>query len=135
MLRRFFSTSYKFPIYITNNAWKKMDSILKKQDAYTFLFSAKSGGCNGFNYDLSLLNLDEYFDYIERINNPSMIELRNTRLLIEPTSEILLFGTTIDYIEENFNKGIFENKFTFTPDKDVALGCGCGVSFTPKIKL
>ena len=44
-----------------------------------------------------------------------------------------LIGTTIDYESEDFEKGRFESKFTFTPDKDFATSCGCGVSFNPKI--
>ena len=47
-------------------------------------------------------------------------------------SEFLLIGTTIDYINEDFSNGIFENKFIFSPDKTLANSCGCGISFTPK---
>ena len=47
-------------------------------------------------------------------------------------SEMALLGTTIDYISEDYNQGVFENKFIFTPDKDYASSCGCGISFTPK---
>ena len=39
---------------------------------------------------------------------------------------------TIDYIFEDYDKGIFENKFIFETDKNVASSCGCGISFTPK---
>ena len=52
--------------------------------------------------------------------------------MIEPKSEFLLFGTTIDYIFENHEKGIFESKFVYIPDKNLASLCGCGVSFNPK---
>ena len=44
-----------------------------------------------------------------------------------------LFGTTIDHISEDYKKGLFENKFVFLPDKNLASSCGCGISFTPKI--
>ena len=56
----------------------------------------------------------------------------NTNIYIEPISEMYLIGTTIDYIEEDVNKGIFENKFVYKIDKNIASSCGCGISFTPK---
>ena len=45
---------------------------------------------------------------------------------------MFLIGTKIDYINENYSKNIFESKFIFTPDKNFATSCGCGVSFNPK---
>ena len=44
-------------------------------------------------------------------------------------SEMLLLGTTIDYINEDYQKQLYESKFVFIPDKKVASTCGCGVSF------
>ena len=63
---------------------------------------------------------------------PTIIDNESTKLLIDPIAEMLLLGTTIDYVSEDFSKGIFENKFTFTPDKKLATSCGCGVSFNPR---
>ena len=51
---------------------------------------------------------------------------------IDPMSEFYLIGTTIDFINEDYNKNIFESKFIFDIDKKLASTCGCGVSFTPK---
>ena len=47
-------------------------------------------------------------------------------------SEMYLIGTTIDYVKEDYNKGIFENKFIYNIDKKLASSCGCGVSFMPR---
>ena len=44
-----------------------------------------------------------------------------------------LLGTTIDYIHEDYSKGQFESKFKFELNKESMTGCGCGVSFSPKI--
>ena len=63
---------------------------------------------------------------------PTLIKKDDMRLIIESHSEFLLFGTTIDYIAEDYSKGLFESKFIFKPDKDLATTCGCGVSFNPK---
>ena len=57
---------------------------------------------------------------------------KNVNVLIDPMSEIFLIGTTIDYVKEDYSKGIFENKFVFVPDQTLASTCGCGISFTPK---
>lgn len=135
MLKRCFVSIAKNPISVTNNAWNKMINIQNNQTCYSFLFSANSGGCNGFNYKLDLIDYQEYNEIInENVKiKPLLINNNNVKLLVDPKSEYLLFGTTIDYINEDYSNGIFENKFVFIPNKDLANTCGCGVSFTPKI--
>ena len=117
-------------INVTKTAWKKINSICKKSNNNNFLFSVTSGGCNGFNFNLNLLHDNEYKKFIK--NKPSIISNENTNIYIEPMSEMYLIGTTIDYIEEDVNKGIFENKFIYKIDKNIASSCGCGISFMPK---
>lgn len=122
----------KISIIITNNAWKKMSEIVYSCKS-KFLFSATSGGCNGFNYDLKLINNIEYDKLLnENKYPPSIIKNNGVKLVIDPYSEMLLLGTTIDYISEDYTKGIFESKFIYIPDKKLANTCGCGVSFTLK---
>ena len=135
MIKRIFSTVNALPINITTNAWNKIIEINETQKPFSFLFSATSGGCNGFNYQFKLLNKTQYDKiYNTRSNKikPTIIKKQNSTILIDPMSEFLLIGTTIDYINEDFSNGIFENKFTFSPDKTLANSCGCGISFTPK---
>lgn len=135
MIKRLFSTTINnCPITITNNAWEKMHYIINQGEYTSFLFSASSGGCNGFNYKLELLNKEEFNEIYNTKIKPIIIENNNTKLLIDPIAEMLLIGTKIDYVSEDYNKGIFENKFIFIPDKNLASSCGCGVSFTPKKK-
>ena len=117
-------------IKITNNAWKKIYDISNKSQNNKLLFGATSGGCNGFNFNLKLLNTNEYTEIINL--KPNYLENNNIKVFIDPYSEMYLFGTEIDYVNEDFNKGIFENKFIFNIDKKIASSCGCGVSFTPK---
>ena len=132
-MNRFFSSVKKKNfIEITDNAWEKMKSITINKNKFFFI-SAKSGGCNGFNYDLSLKDHDLLQKYIKESRIPlNIIENENTKLLVDPSTEFLLAGTTIDFVTEDLNKGIFENKFIFTPDKKNTTSCGCGVSFSPK---
>ena len=131
-MKRLLSTINKAPIRITDKAWSKMINVCATENKQRFLFSATSGGCSGYNYKLELLEDTEY----EKISNNKFkfttLERENCKLIIEPMSEFLLLGTIIDYISEDYSKDIFENKFIFTPDKTLASGCGCGVSFTPK---
>ena len=118
------------PIQITNIAWKKIIEISTKKNTSGFIFSAKSGGCNGFNYNLQLLNKDIYKEIVNK--EPIILEKEKIKLVIDPLTEIFLLGTKIDYISEDYDKGIFESKFIFEPDKKLASSCGCGISFTPK---
>ena len=118
-------------INVTANAWKKMGSIIKKSNNKNgFIFGANSGGCNGFNFDLRLIETDEQQEIMKM--KPSILTNDDVNLYIEPLSEMHLIGTTIDYINEDFSKGIFENKFVYKIDKKLASSCGCGVSFMPR---
>ena len=48
-------------IQVTQAAWAKMREILHiSKNKYGFVYSATSGGCNGFNFDLGLLDKDFY---------------------------------------------------------------------------
>ena len=55
-----------------------------------------------------------------------------TKLYVDPVSEMNLLGTSIDYITEDYTIGQFENKFIFNVNKELMTTCGCGTSFTPK---
>ena len=126
----------KFPITITSAAWNKIIDISRAEGNKRFLFSAASGGCNGFNYSFSLLTdkmRDEIYAEHSRSTEPNTIIKGNVEILVDPLSEMLLIGTTIDHVMENYSDGIFESKFVFTHDKSLASSCGCGTSFTPKL--
>ena len=135
MIKRFLTSASKYPITVTASAWNKMTEIAHKQDHPCFLFSATSGGCNGFNYKLHSLDEASY----EKVNTgysgkfkPTILTNNNINLLVDPMTEMILLGTTIDYTSEDYENGIFENKFVFMPDGAFASSCGCGISFTVK---
>jgi len=118
-------------INVTSNAWKKMNSIiLKSNNQYGFLFGVTSGGCNGFNFNLNLMDTKKY-ESITKLK-PNILTDDNVTLYIEPVAEMYIIGTTIDYINEDINNGIYESKFVYNVDKKLASSCGCGISFTPK---
>ena len=54
-------------IHVTKNAWKKMSQIINaSKNQYGFIYSASSGGCNGFNFELSLLQKKVYDEIIKK---------------------------------------------------------------------
>ena len=121
------------PIKVTHNAWTKIrDIINKSNNKLGFVYSASSGGCNGFNFELDLLEKEIYNKIIAN-KYYTVLENKGTKVYIDPVSEMYLLGTTIDYIHEDYYKGQFESKFKFELNKESMTGCGCGVSFSPKI--
>ena len=118
-------------VSVTKNAWIKMSEILKlTQNKYGFLYSASSGGCNGFNFELNLMD-KKIHDQITNNKFHTILKNDSDKLYIDPVSEMYLLGTTIDYTIEDYSKGEFESKFTFLINKETMSSCGCGISFSP----
>ena len=125
----------KVGIQVTVNAWQKISEIMiQSNNKYGLLYSASSGGCSGFNFDLGLLDRPTY----KKMNKMKYVTIlmdtdhRLPKVYVDPMSEMHLLGTTIDYVKEDYILGQFENKFIFEVDKDLLSTCGCGTSFTPK---
>ena len=119
-------------ISVTKKAWSKMSCIVKQSNhKLGFLYSSVGGGCNGFSFKLELLDEPDHIK-ISSGKFFHLLENENTKLYIDPLSEMYLMGTTIDYISEDYSKGQFENKFIFEVDKTILSSCGCGSSFSPK---
>ena len=119
-------------IQITRSAWSKIGEIIHKtNNTYGLLYSAKTGGCNGFNFELDLLTEDLH----KKINDTKFLTVltnNESEVYVDPLSEMHLLGTTIDYVKEDFSKKIYESKFVYHADKDLMTKCGCGISFSPK---
>lgn len=112
-------------ISITGNAWKKLVSIAGNKGK--FLLSAKSGGCNGYIYNISKIENDNLY---KNIQGDKQIILHNEGIsvYVDKKAEFILQGTTIDY--EN---GLYEEKFVFNINSDGGKSrCGCGKSFSIK---
>ena len=129
MYRTFLKSNKSSIINITESAWNKLNSI--QSNSY-FMFYAEGGGCNGFNYRLSLINTSRGENLLKKKIPPNVITNNHVNVIIDPMCEIYLIGTTIDYQFEDVKKGIYDSKFIFTPDKKIATSCGCGGSFSPK---
>ena len=114
-------------ISVTQNAWRKMaEIILKSKHNLGFIYSASSGGCNGFNFELNLIQQKEY-ENIKQQRFYTVLTNKDTKLYIDPVSEMILHGTTVDYISENYKEGIFESKFNFKINKGkiITIGESC----------
>ena len=119
-------------IQITKNAWKKMFQILQQTNHNRgFLYSASSGGCNGFNFELNLLEKKLHKEITQK-KFYTMLQNDSTKVYVDPVSEMYLLGTTNDYVSEDYSKGEFESKFKFIINKETMTSCGCGISFSPK---
>lgn len=80
-------------------------------------FGAKSGGCNGLQYELTPIVLPE-----ERATLVPVDEHHAVELCMK--SELFLFGTLIDWREDLMGK-----RFVFT-NPNAAASCGCGSTFS-----
>jgi iron-sulfur cluster assembly accessory protein len=108
-------------ISITGNAWKKLVSIAGNKGS--FLLSAKSGGCNGYIYNISRIDYNK-----SHIKGDKEAILRNEGIsvYVDKKAEFILQGTTIDY-----EKGLYEEKFVFNINSGGGKSkCGCGKSFS-----
>ena len=119
-------------ISVTDRAWSKMARILKvSNNKYGFIYSVTSGGCNGFSFNLGLLDKSTH-SKISSTKYLNVLQNSTTNLYVDPLSEMYLLGTTLDYVSEDYEKGHLESKFVFDVNKDLMSSCGCGTSFSPK---
>jgi iron-sulfur cluster assembly accessory protein len=120
-------------IQITGSAWHKISEILSQtKNTYGLLYSVKTGGCNGFNFELNPLTKNIH-QKIKDTKFLTILQNNNSSVYIDPLSEMYLLGTTIDYVKEDFTKKIYESKFIYNADKNLMTTCGCGISFSPKV--
>ena len=121
---------------VTYRAWSKINDILRYSLHDSMLYSATSGGCNGFSFSLNVLDNKEKVDLDTRKINTTILPSQcreDQNVYIDPTSEMFLYNTEIDYIHEDYHKQIFESKFVFHADTSIMSRCGCGSSFNMKL--
>ena len=103
-------------IRVTQSAWKKIREILHiTNNKYGMIYSASSGGCNGFNFELDILTQDLH----KTINKNKFLTILtepdgDKKVYIDPLSEMYLHGTTIDYMTEDYSNKIYENESIFS---------------------
>ena len=104
-------------INITSNALKQIENILKTEKKTSILFSVKSGGCNGFTYNLQPYNVND----VNKMDE--IITFENIKIIVCHKSIFHLLGTTIDGKTDRMGQCFhFENP-------NATSKCGCGTSF------
>tara|TARA_B000000609_G_scaffold9927_1_gene6225 strand:- start:550 stop:858 length:309 start_codon:yes stop_codon:yes gene_type:complete len=99
-------------IKLTDNAYKRLNELRKKNDKNFVRLDIKGGGCAGFNYHWS-------FAHEEQRNDVVVDDV----LLVSRDYELYLMGLELDYTYDDF-----EQMFKFNNPKATS-SCGCGTSF------
>lgn len=104
-------------VTLTASAAKRINAILAKQDAATFLrVAVEGGGCSGFSYK---------FDFAAEANPDDLIiERDGARVLIDEISLEFLRGSEIDFSTELIGAAFRIN------NPNATSSCGCGTSFS-----
>jgi iron-sulfur cluster assembly protein len=103
---------------MTPAAVARVRHLLAKRDeqpAYALRVGIRSRGCSGMSYTV---------DYADSASpGDEVIEIDDVRVLIDPKASMFLFGTEMDYVEEQLQSG-----FVFRNPNEKGR-CGCGESF------
>ena len=105
------------PITLTERAAQEISrshSELGANEDEMLRVAITAGGCSGYSYKL---------DFSKAEDDDNVFECHGVKFLVDPKSELLLDGTTIDYIDQLDQRGFkIENP-------NAVRSCGCGSSF------
>ena len=99
---------------ISESAANHIRKIIENGSGKALRIGLKKGGCAGMEYTM------EYVDDIS--DNDEVIDVNGAKVVVAPTAQMFLFGTTIDY-----ESGLLESGFKFK-NPNVSETCGCGES-------
>ena len=105
-------------ITLTEGASVKIRGLMddESEDALLLRVAVRPGGCSGFSYEM-------YFD-TETSDTDRVDEHAGVRVVVDPSSALLLDGATLDYSDDLMKSG-------FSIDNPNAQRtCGCGQSFS-----
>ena len=103
-------------ISTTNNAVKRIKSVINSSKGSNFRVYVTGGGCSGFQYGFKF-DSDIAFD-------DDVINCGDFSLLIDSMSYPYLYGSTLDFVED-----LSGAKFVIK-NPNAKTTCGCGESFT-----
>lgn len=108
-------------INVTELAEQHLVSISESNAGKIPMLGVKGGGCAGFSYDWQLVEEAEIND-----TNDEVIELSNGgKLVVDGTSLMYLFGSTIDLKQDLFGTTLEIS----TPAAQSMCGCGESINF------
>lgn len=102
-------------VTLTQNAARRVRSLLDKRGGIGMRLAVKTSGCSGMAYALEFVDAAQDSDL--------MFESFGVTLHVDPRSLPYLDGTELDFVREGLNEGF---KFHNPNAKNQ---CGCGESF------
>ncbi len=104
-------------ITLTDAAAERVKSLIAKSEepVLGLRVGVNSRGCSGMSYVV------EYAKEHRKLED--VVEDKGVKIFIEPTAVMFLFGSEMDYVEDQFQTG-----FVFTNPNEKGR-CGCGESF------
>jgi len=104
-------------IKVTDNAARKLASLLEKQDRPNgaLRLAVIGGGCSGLQYTMDLVD--------GPANRDILVQASNVRLVVDPKSALFVSGSVLDY-SEDLQKGGFK-----VTNPNAVAHCSCGESF------
>ncbi|MGH7823303.1 MAG: HesB/IscA family protein, partial [Candidatus Binatia bacterium] len=102
-------------IAISENAAKKIKTLIGEAPGKAFRLKVVGGGCSGLQYKL---------DIDEQKPGDKVFEREGASVIADRKSYLYLHGTEIDYSED-----LMESGFKLI-NPNVKRTCGCGASFT-----
>ncbi len=105
-------------ITVTEAAASKVGELIKQEgdDNLALRVAVRPGGCSGFSYEM-------YFD-TDVASDDKTAQLGGVKVVVDPSSAMLLEGATLDYRE-----GLQETGFSID-NPNAQRTCGCGQSFS-----
>ncbi len=108
------------PISITEKAASQLKRLLESAPEGTqgVRLNIKNTGCSGHSYDMQYIKAEDNFD------NDDKFEESGATLYVPKMYSWMLFGMTVDYIEDELGN----QRFDFINPNESSR-CGCGESF------
>ena len=103
-------------VTISESAARRLNKILKAEDAAALRISVKGGGCSGFQYAFDIENA--------RADDDIVITRDGATIVVDPVSLDYMKGSVVDFVDD-----LMGQAFKVRNPNAVAT-CGCGVSFT-----
>ena len=109
-------------INVTESAKNHIVKVLKDMEKPYLVFGLKGGGCAGFEYFWEPAD-QELYDKNGNPKRDEVVDLNDDKkLIIDCTSLVYLFGSTIDY------KSDFVSSSLVVINPNAKSSCGCGTS-------
>ena len=105
-------------ITLTDAATSKVGELIdaEGEDGLALRVAVRPGGCSGFSYEM-------YFD-TDVADDDNTADYGEVRIVVDPSSAMLLEGATLDYKD-----GLEQSGFSIN-NPNAERTCGCGQSFS-----